>query len=172
MKHQDQDLKNEHKDLYLKDSPKDKKLISDLLDSQRSCVLATCLDSQSYTSLMAYVHASDLKSIILATRRKTSKYRNISANPRVALLIDNRQNKISDSDQALALTVLGTASEVRAQELEILRDLFLKKHPQLTDFLADPDCALIEIQVERYVLVSSFEEVKVFQIPYDPNLQS
>lgn len=153
-----------HQEVSLADSAKEQELLLELLESQKSCVLATCKANQPYTSLMAFDYSFDLKILSLATQRETTKYQNILANPQVALLIDNRQNSSADSYQSLALTVMGTAREASVSEAEYLNKSFLVRHPQLTSFLRSSDCALLTVQVQRYVLVSSFQEVKVLKV--------
>jgi hypothetical protein len=37
--------------------------------------------------------------------------------------------------------------------------LYLQKHPNLREFISDPNCALMEIKVDKYMLVSRFQEV-------------
>ena len=57
---------------------------------QLHAVLATVLDGQPYTSMIAYALTPDKKRIVFSTPRKTQKYRNILNNSRVSLLIDTR----------------------------------------------------------------------------------
>jgi nitroimidazol reductase NimA-like FMN-containing flavoprotein (pyridoxamine 5'-phosphate oxidase superfamily) len=134
-------------------------LLGDLLASQRSAVLATESEGQPYCSLMACAVTGDLRRIILATARATRKYRNMAANPRVALLVDNRTNQDSDLQEALAVTVMGQAREVRGEERDQAEEVFLAKHPLLRDFVASPACALMQVQVEKYYLVRQFQQV-------------
>jgi hypothetical protein len=136
-------------------------LVRELLDSQRSAVLATIQPGgQPYLSLMACAASPDLKQLILATERQTHKYANLMAEPRVALLIDNRSNVPTDTEEAVAITVIGRAAEARPAERDTLFPLFLAKHPHLEDFATSPTCALIKVQVETYVVVQRFQEVR------------
>ena len=64
--------------------------------TQKHAVLATDSDGQPYTSLIAYALTSDMKGIVFATPKDTSKYRNILKNRRVSLLIDTRSNTEKD----------------------------------------------------------------------------
>lgn len=136
-------------------------LVRDLLDSQRSAVLATTKPGgQPYLSLMAFAATPDLKQLILATERHTQKYANLTAEPRVALLIDNRSNVPADTEEAVAVTVLGRAAEAPPGEREDLRSRFLAKHPLLEDFVNSPTGALITVQVDTYLVVQHFQEVR------------
>ena len=135
-------------------------LVRDLLGSQRSAVLATQQGGQPYLSLMAFAATPDLKQLIVATDRHTRKYANLMAEPRVALLIDNRSNVPADTEEAVAVNVLGEASEVTPGEREELLPLFLAKHPLLEAFVTSPTCALIIVRVATYLVVQRFQEVR------------
>jgi nitroimidazol reductase NimA-like FMN-containing flavoprotein (pyridoxamine 5'-phosphate oxidase superfamily) len=135
-------------------------LVKDLFASQRSAALATQAGGQPYLSLMAFSATPDLKTIVLATDRQTRKYANLMAEPRVALLIDNRNNIPADTREAVAITVLGQASEAAPEEREKFLRLFLDEHPHLEDFATSTTCALIAVRVATYIVVQSFEEVR------------
>jgi len=143
----------------LADDPQAWQTLGNLLTSQRSAVLATQGNGQPYCSLMAFAATEDLHTLIIATLRATRKYANLAAEPRVSLLVDNRSNQASDTQAALAVTVLGVAAEVDPAARGPLEHIFLAKHPHLEDFVRSPDCAIIKIQVEKYYLVRRFQEV-------------
>ncbi len=94
--------------------------------------------------------------IIVATKRHTHKYANIQQHPRISLLVDNRKNQIDDFQQAIAVTILATASELQPSESEQFLTLYLFKHPYMRSFCQSPDCVLLKLSVERYLMVSSF----------------
>jgi nitroimidazol reductase NimA-like FMN-containing flavoprotein (pyridoxamine 5'-phosphate oxidase superfamily) len=132
-------------------------VIKALFDAQPFAVLATYDGEQPYVSLMAFAVTDDLKYIILATERNTRKYANIVSNPRVALLVDNRSNRVSDTREAIAITALG---EMRESDQEQHLSIFLKKHPHLEAFVEPPSCALVEMQVVNYFVVEGLQGVK------------
>lgn len=134
--------------------------LQEFLASQRSAVLATTENGQPYLSLMAFAATDDLQYLLVATYRATRKYRNIKADPRVALLVDNRTNQPSDTEQAMAVTALGRAEEVVASDKDQFLPIFLAKHPHLEKFVSSPECALIKVEVERFFIVSNFQEVR------------
>lgn len=108
---------------------------------------------------MAFAATGDLQYLLVATYRATRKYRNIDADPRVALLVDNRSNQPPNIGQSIAVTALGRAKEVAATEKNHYLEIYLAKHPHLEKFVASPKCALIKIKVERYFMVSNFQEI-------------
>lgn len=135
-------------------------MLQELFAAQRSAVLSTTENGQPYLSLMAFATTSDLQYLLVATYRATRKYRNIEADPRVALLVDNRTNQPTDTEQAMAVTALGAAKEVGAAEKDRFLQIYLAKHPHLEKFVTSPECALIEVEVERYFVVSNFQEIR------------
>ena len=62
-----------------------------LLESQKLAVLATHREGQPYGSLVSFVATEDMKQILFATTRSTRKYANLTADDRVAMVIDNRE---------------------------------------------------------------------------------
>jgi uncharacterized pyridoxamine 5'-phosphate oxidase family protein len=106
----------------------------------------------------------DLKHLLFATTRTTRKYANISKNPRIAIVVDNRSNQESDFHQAAAVTATGVVKEVVGPEKEVFQKLYLSKHPYLTEFVSSPTCALLKVEVETYFVVNRFQNVVEFHI--------
>ena len=142
-----------------KDLTKIKRDIKKLLQSQPLAVLATQNRGQPYASLIAFASSDDLKSLYFATTRSTRKYANLSGDSRVAVLVDNRSNKASDFRWAMAATATGKAKEVNARKREKALDLYLAKHPHLREFVHSPTCALCEIRVQTFFVVTRFQSV-------------
>jgi len=136
-----------------------KRDLKKLLESQPLAVLATQSRAQPYASLVAFASSDDLKSLYFATTRSTRKYANLSGDSRVAMLVDNRSNKASDFRWAMAATATGRAKEVDPGERENLLGLYLAKHPHLKDFVDSPTCALCEIKVQTFFVVTRFQSV-------------
>jgi nitroimidazol reductase NimA-like FMN-containing flavoprotein (pyridoxamine 5'-phosphate oxidase superfamily) len=142
------------------DISKLKQTISGLLTSQKLAVLSSYGKGQPYASLVAFASTEDLKHIVFATTRSTRKYENLSSEPKAALLIDSRSNDDKDFSHAVAATVLGRAEEVKGRQKEKYRTIYLLKHPHLDEFISSPSCALIRIQVQKYYVVSRFQNVQ------------
>ncbi len=133
--------------------------IRQLLATQSLGVLATRSADYPYTTLVGFAAAADLHSLFFATIRDTRKFQNIQGNPHVSMLIDNRSNQVQDFKDASALTVLGTAQPEKSPHKSRNEALFLDKHPYLRDFLQDPNCVFMRLEVHRYIMVSRFQEV-------------
>ena len=136
-----------------------RKTLKDLFESQRLGVLATYGEGQPYSSLIAFAATNDLKYLVFATTRATRKYANLSAESRVAMLVDNRSNRDSDFHSAIAVTALGKAEEVKEGERDYFLTLYLAKHPYLEEFVNSPTCALLKVSVEKYHMASRFQNV-------------
>jgi len=133
--------------------------LSELLKTQPLGVLCTHNDGQPYGSLVAVVATDDLRHILFATTRATRKYANLTADHRVGILIDNRSNEPEDLRLAMAATATGTAVELHGADRRQATAVYLRKHPQLAEFVAAPSCALMRIDVEKYYIVRHFQNV-------------
>ena len=139
--------------------------ISEMLDSQQLGVLATYGSEYPYATIVGFVATDDLGYILFATFRDTHKYENIQANPRVSMLIDNRSNRVEDFSDARALTALGNVEELCKDEKHEFTSLYLQRYPHLNEFVSDPKCALMKVKVDKYILVSRFQEVMELDMP-------
>jgi general stress protein 26 len=135
-----------------------------LLNQQRLATLATMSQEAPYCNLVAFTHLDDLQTILFSTPRESTKYANIARNPNVALLIDSRTQSGSDAQAGMAVTAIGSVVQDSQQELDVLKKLHAARHPQFKDFIYSPDCALMQVRVQRYILVSSLRDVSVLEI--------
>jgi putative heme iron utilization protein len=140
------------------------RILRDLFHLQRFAVLATDDHGQPYTSLMAFAASADLRQLVVLSDRTTCKFANLMANCRVALLIDNRENKDSDPQVSVAVTAIGKAREAGSGEGVPLLELFLARHPYLAEFALSPTSAIVTVKIDSYLLVSSFQKVLEWRI--------
>ena len=126
-------------------------LLKEVISSQYFAVLNSVGEGLPYSNLVSFAISDDLKFLFFVTDRKTRKYRNIQKNHNISLLIDNRTNQPSDITRAMAITVIGTAKE-EIDHKSNFREIFLKRHPQLTQFIDDPNNALIMVSVVDYII--------------------
>ena len=126
-------------------------------------VLATDDNGLPYTSLISYALTPDLEMVIFATPKGTRKYRNILNSPQVALLMDNRSKSKHRLMETEAITVIGAAKYVRkGKKWDELSRIFLRKHPDLEEFLYAQTTALIAVQIIECVHVSHFQTLSVW----------
>jgi len=140
--------------------PRTREKLTQLFDSQLIAVLGTSSDDDPYTCLVGFKFTSDLRNVIFATMRNRLKYRQISSNPRVSLIIDDRKNSPSDFSHATSVTIVGTAIDTEEPERAKLADTLVEKHPFLSDFVKDPSCAIVKVMVEKMYIVGDFERVQ------------
>jgi nitroimidazol reductase NimA-like FMN-containing flavoprotein (pyridoxamine 5'-phosphate oxidase superfamily) len=133
--------------------------IGELLHQQPLAVLATRGEKYPYCTLVGFAASDDLKTLFFATIRDTRKFQNIQRHPQVSMLIDSRANTSRDFKDAQALTVLGEARlEESPERPEYVRQ-YLEKHPYLKEFVNNPNCGFMRLDVHKYILVSRFQEV-------------
>ncbi len=136
-----------------------KNQIQKLLIHQKLAVLSTHQSGQPYASLVAFVSKEDLKTIFFITPRSTQKFANLSADSRVAILINSSLNIDSDFHEAASVTALGNAKEISGTKKDEIISLYLNKHPYLEAFATSPTCALVAVTITKYVMVKNFQHV-------------
>ena len=77
----------------------------------------------------------------------------------VAFVVNNASNRPSDVFEAVAATGTGRARELTGAEREAASEQYLAKHPHLKEFTTSPNCALVEVNVEMFHVVTRFQEV-------------
>jgi nitroimidazol reductase NimA-like FMN-containing flavoprotein (pyridoxamine 5'-phosphate oxidase superfamily) len=127
------------------------KILREVIKNQYFAVLNTIGEGSPYSNLVSFAITDDLRSLIFITDRNTRKFRNIRGNSNISLLIDNRTNRPSDISQAIAVTVIGTAHEKRDKK-NSLKDIFLARHPQLRQFVDNPNNAMMLVAVSEYII--------------------
>jgi nitroimidazol reductase NimA-like FMN-containing flavoprotein (pyridoxamine 5'-phosphate oxidase superfamily) len=140
-------------------NPEVKKRIERVLGSQSIAVLGTVKENEPYSSLVGFVITEDLREVIFATMRQRKKYKNMEANPRVTLMIDDRNVQKNDFNETTSITVIGSVEDVQGDEREKYASLLVNRHPVLTDFVSFPDCAIMRVSVDKIYVVSDFESV-------------
>jgi nitroimidazol reductase NimA-like FMN-containing flavoprotein (pyridoxamine 5'-phosphate oxidase superfamily) len=133
-------------------------LLKEVVGTQYFAVLNTLGQGLPHSNLVAFAVTDDLSSLVFVTGRMTQKYRNIQDNRNISLLIDNRTNKPSDTSQAIAITVIGTARE-EINNKDLFQAVLLARHPQLKHFVEAPDSAIMLVTVREYI-VAAFDKTQ------------
>ena len=136
-----------------------RKLLEELFGSQSLAALSTHHDGQPYASLVAFYADEDLKHIYFVTPKTTRKYANLTADNRVAIMVNSATNQIADFHRAISVTAVGKAKDVADADKERILTQYLAKHPYLEDFVRSPTCALVGVAVESYFMVKNFQHV-------------
>jgi uncharacterized protein YhbP (UPF0306 family) len=133
--------------------------LGELFDSQNLATLSIHHDGQPYASLVAFYADDDLKNIYFVTPKTTRKYANLTADNRVAIMVNSATNQIADFHQAISVTAVGKAKNVAGADKDRILNQYLAKHPYLQDFVRSPTCALVGVAVESYFMVKNFQNV-------------
>jgi len=136
-----------------------RKRLGELFDSQKLAALSTHHDGQPYASLVAFYADDDLTHIYFVTPKTTRKYANLTADNRVAVMVNSATNQTSDFHQAISVTAVGKAKDVDGADKKRILTQYLIKHPHLEDFVRSPTCALVRVDVESYYIVKHFQHV-------------
>jgi uncharacterized protein YhbP (UPF0306 family) len=144
--------------IRLEDSPELSRILHDLMTTQNFGVLCTQSRGQPYGSLMCFATSDDLARVWLATERNTRKFRHMRADNRVAFLVENTGNRPSDTFEAVVATGTGRVRELDGVEKSPALERYLVKNPQLTEFVTSPSCALLQLVVGVYQVVTRFQE--------------
>jgi uncharacterized pyridoxamine 5'-phosphate oxidase family protein len=139
----------------------DEKTIQNLLKDQKFAVLSTYDSDQPYCNLVAFTDIKKGKSIIFVTDQNTRKYRNLKKNEKVSLLIDNRTNRNTDFDEAIAVTLMGRAKEVQGEDTLFYKESYLNKHPNLNDFFSKTGKVIFEVIIDDYIIASFNKVIKL-----------
>lgn len=127
------------------------------------CVLATDADGKPYCSLMAYVTDEACREIYMVTHKQTRKYQNLVKNPVASLLIDSREN--APRRRVAALTIEGSFHHIEEKaKLTRVKEMLLKAHPHLADFLSHEDAVILCIKIGSFLLLNGIDEAHYQQV--------
>ena len=133
--------------------------LEELFNAQNLAALSTHNDGQPYTSLVAFHASDDLKNIYFVTPKTTRKFRNLTADSRVSVMINSSTNQTSDFHRAISVTGVGQARIVDGSDMTTVLAQYLDKHPHLEEFARSPSCALVGVSIKSYYMVKNFQNV-------------
>jgi len=139
--------------------------IKRLLSGQRFGVLATTdRAGHPYTNLVTFASSPDCSEIYFATPVETRKFDNLMHEPRVALLVTDCANELTDFSQAMAVTILGNARKVDDARLPAVVSIYQQKHPHIKHFARAADSAMFAVEVSQFAFVEQFQPIKQVQV--------
>jgi len=134
--------------------------IQRLAERQPYAVLCVQGDGQPYGALVAFAFTPDLRHAVFTTPTATRKYSMLTRSGRVALLIDNRPDRVGAFMDTEAVTITGTAHHVEGGEaFQRWAELLLGRHPYLKSFVHADSSALFRVDAVRFLHVMRFQEV-------------
>jgi nitroimidazol reductase NimA-like FMN-containing flavoprotein (pyridoxamine 5'-phosphate oxidase superfamily) len=124
---------------------------------EKYCVLATAMNNMPHCSLMAYAVGEDCKKIYMVTQKNSEKYRNLTNNSSVSLLIDTRGNK--NEKTAKALTISGLFSKIDDKKtLSEVKNRLKTRHPELEVFLNNESSCVFAVEIQSFLLLDGFTD--------------
>jgi nitroimidazol reductase NimA-like FMN-containing flavoprotein (pyridoxamine 5'-phosphate oxidase superfamily) len=140
--------------------------MKDLLCTHDMCVLATTADQRPHCSLMAYVCDDPVRRVYMVTFRDSVKFRNLSQNPAVSLLVDTRETHgKARRGETKAVTVSGVyeplADPVERAEA---KSRLLAAHPHLDVFLQSDDAEIIAVRLTSFLLMDGLTDATFLEI--------
>ncbi len=141
-----------------------KSKISKLFLQQLFAVLSTQGPDGPHSVIVCFLVTSGLGELFFVTPRSTRKFNHMISRPVVALFMDNRQNSLQDLHGLTGVEVIGRAEVAPEDDRVFMRDLFLKRFPELEEFYDSPDCALIKVRISRFNLVSDIQKTESLEI--------
>ena len=136
-----------------------KEYIEAVLKTSSFAVLATESNGQPHTSLIAITPFGNYRQIIFATYRNTLKYRNLSQNNKVAVLIESGVIDINGLKQSVVLTIIGHTEEINKAGNEATYQAHLKQHPEMESFMLSSDCVLFRVIAQSYQVVYGIDDI-------------
>ena len=137
-----------------------KEYIEGVLKTCRFAVLATEGDGQPHTSLIAITPFGSLRQLIFATYRNTIKYRNLTHNSKVAVLIEGEYVNMKGLKESVVLTIIGHTEEISIAENKEALHTHLKRHPEMESFMLSSDCVLILVIPQSYQVVLGIDDIR------------
>lgn len=143
--------------------------MKDLLRTHDMCVLATTAEQRPHCSLMAYVCDDPIRHVYMVTFRDSMKFRNLSQNPAVSLLVDTRETHgKARRGETKALTVSGVYEPIQnpIQRAEA-RSRLLVAHPHLEVFLQSDAAEIIAVRLTSFLLMDGLTDATFFELYRD-----
>lgn len=129
-----------------------KAIIRELLVRADTGVLATTGPEGPLCSLMAFATLRP-GCLVMATLPDTRKWRNIAADPRLSLLVDDRVTA-STRSTIKAVTLTGRHEPPSLATRQAGLSLLQGRHPHLTPLLETAGVELIGLQITSYLLLN------------------
>ncbi len=138
--------------------------VKGILSEQLYGVLTTVNDAgEPHCSIVAFVSADDMGSLVFVTPQNTRKYRYALERPRVALFIDDRRDRTDELMQVTGIEARGSVELLAPESCGLYRELYIAKYPAMREFVDAPGSAIMRIAAERYDVVDRFQHVIVLR---------
>jgi len=129
------------------------------------CVLSTCKDNLTNSSLMLYLSDEEGTKLYMLTLKGSMKYTNMEENPDVSLLIDTREHIFDDEPHVKALTVYGRSMIIRDEKLnqEIIVKL-VDRHPSLKALASMDKVTVVQVEVKSFLYLDGVNDAEYITV--------
>ena len=131
-----------------------KKAIETILKENTLCVLCTEKEGRPYCSLMTYVLSDDMATLYMVAFEDSKKYKNITHNKCVSVLIDNRQIVRKESNTGIvSITFEGIAQTLKPEFANEIKARLAQGNPELVEIVNDSASVVLGIRLVNYKLL-------------------
>ena len=125
------------------------------------CVLSTCRDNLTNSSLMLYLPDSEGLHLYMVTLKGSMKYLSMEVNPEVSLLIDTRERILEGETQVKALTVYGRSSILKDENegMEIIQKL-VQRHPSLQSLSQMKEATVVKVDIKSFLYLDGVNDAQ------------
>jgi len=129
------------------------------------CVLSTCKDNLTNSSLMLYLSDEEGTKLYMLTLVGSMKYTNMEENPEVSLLIDTREHILDHEPTVKALTVYGHSTIIHDEKLnrEIIEKL-VEKHPSLQALASMDKVTVVQVDVKSFLYLDGVNDAEYIMV--------
>ncbi len=129
-----------------------------LVRGNRFCVMATVSEEGPHCSLMSYAVDDDCRDVYMITDSQTKKYRNLTGNGTVSLLVDSR-GEAPETEEILALTMNGDFRKIgNADESKAALERLLKRHPRLKPLADKAGVEVFAVRIRSFQLLDGISD--------------
>ena len=132
-----------------------------LIETSQFAALGTLQAGAPYVSMVLYAASPDLGAFYIHISGLAAHTRNILADPRVSLMIQESSDDDRDPQTLARISIQGTAVEIDAEgdEFEIAQSAFLERNPQTERNFGLGDFRLFEIQPDHARFIGGFGRI-------------
>jgi general stress protein 26 len=139
-------------------------IIYDVMTNQQFGILATVENGIPHTSIVAFTVTNNLRTILFLTKQESRKFKHISTNPMVSILVDKRPVSSKSISGSYAVSAVGNAKVIDLKSASATKELFLFCHPTLTEYIDDPAFSLLSISVNTYNITSGLKDTLSYKM--------
>jgi hypothetical protein len=131
-----------------------------VVQDNQTAVLCVQEAGEPFGYLIAIAFNDDLKFVVFGTPKESRKSRLLTDDGHVALVVDNRPQKGKKTAEVEVFTAIGVAKLVTSEpDRKLCQNLLKNNHPDIGDFIDSPLTEFFQVDMNRYIYVSNFQDV-------------